>query len=186
MTDNSPPKARRDPILRVVPAPADINSNGHIFGGWVLSQMDIAGGNRRRADRARPDSDSGDRGDGVYRADPAARYHLGLCPSRAARAHLDGHPYRSDRNTRGAGRKRSRSPAGCLRSSRSTKITGRARCRRFSRAQQSDSQNCGCRWPERGSPKSATRRDAAVCAAACRALGRNRRKSRVRNLRRTD
>jgi acyl-CoA thioesterase YciA len=34
----------RDPILRVVPMPADINSNGHIFGGWVLAQMDIAGG----------------------------------------------------------------------------------------------------------------------------------------------
>lgn len=34
----------RDPILRVVPQPGDINSNGHIFGGWVLSQMDIAGG----------------------------------------------------------------------------------------------------------------------------------------------
>ena len=34
----------REPILRVVPMPADINSNGHIFGGWVLSQMDIAGG----------------------------------------------------------------------------------------------------------------------------------------------
>lgn len=33
-----------EPILRVVPRPADINSNGHIFGGWVLSQMDIAGG----------------------------------------------------------------------------------------------------------------------------------------------
>ena len=34
----------REAILRVVPAPGDINSNGHIFGGWVLSQMDIAGG----------------------------------------------------------------------------------------------------------------------------------------------
>ena len=33
-----------EPILRVVPRPADINANGHIFGGWVLSQMDIAGG----------------------------------------------------------------------------------------------------------------------------------------------
>ena len=31
-------------ILRVVPGPSDINANGHIFGGWVLSQMDIAGG----------------------------------------------------------------------------------------------------------------------------------------------
>lgn len=34
----------RMPILRVVPRPGDINSNGHIFGGWVLSQMDIAAG----------------------------------------------------------------------------------------------------------------------------------------------
>lgn len=34
----------RNPVLRVVPRPADINSNGHIFGGWVLSQMDIAAG----------------------------------------------------------------------------------------------------------------------------------------------
>ena len=31
-------------MLRVVPGPSDINSNGHIFGGWVLSQMDAAGG----------------------------------------------------------------------------------------------------------------------------------------------
>lgn len=30
--------------LRVVPRPGDINANGHIFGGWILSQMDIAGG----------------------------------------------------------------------------------------------------------------------------------------------
>lgn len=36
--------AGRDPILRTVPKPGDINANGHIFGGWVLSQMDIAGG----------------------------------------------------------------------------------------------------------------------------------------------
>jgi acyl-CoA thioesterase YciA len=34
----------REPILRVVPGPTDINANGHIFGGWVLAQMDIAGG----------------------------------------------------------------------------------------------------------------------------------------------
>ncbi len=34
----------RIPILRVVPGPGDINANGHIFGGWVLSQMDIAAG----------------------------------------------------------------------------------------------------------------------------------------------
>ena len=34
----------RAPVLRVMPGPADINANGHIFGGWVLSQMDKAGG----------------------------------------------------------------------------------------------------------------------------------------------
>ena len=33
-----------EPVLRVIPRPGDINSNGHIFGGWVLSQMDSAGG----------------------------------------------------------------------------------------------------------------------------------------------
>jgi acyl-CoA thioesterase YciA len=36
--------ARGEAILRVVPRQGDINSNGHIFGGWVLSQMDIAAG----------------------------------------------------------------------------------------------------------------------------------------------
>jgi acyl-CoA thioesterase YciA len=36
--------SRGEPILRVVPGPGDINANGHIFGGWVLSQMDIAAG----------------------------------------------------------------------------------------------------------------------------------------------
>ena len=34
----------RAPIMRVIPGPSDINANGHIFGGWVLSQMDIAAG----------------------------------------------------------------------------------------------------------------------------------------------
>jgi acyl-CoA thioesterase YciA len=34
----------REPILRVIPGPGDITANGHIFGGWVLSQMDIAAG----------------------------------------------------------------------------------------------------------------------------------------------
>jgi len=35
---------RNDPLLRVIPGPADINANGHIFGGWVLGMMDRAGG----------------------------------------------------------------------------------------------------------------------------------------------
>jgi acyl-CoA thioesterase YciA len=36
--------APREAVIRVVPRPGDINANGHIFGGWVLSQMDIAAG----------------------------------------------------------------------------------------------------------------------------------------------
>jgi len=35
---------RGEVTLRVAPLPSDINTNGHIFGGWILSQMDIAGG----------------------------------------------------------------------------------------------------------------------------------------------
>jgi acyl-CoA thioesterase YciA len=34
----------RQPTLRVVPMPADVNAAGDIFGGWVMSQVDIAGG----------------------------------------------------------------------------------------------------------------------------------------------
>ena len=32
------------PLIRVTAMPADTNANGDIFGGWVLSQMDTAGG----------------------------------------------------------------------------------------------------------------------------------------------
>ena len=35
---------RGELVLRVVPGLTQINTNGHIFGGWILSQMDIAGG----------------------------------------------------------------------------------------------------------------------------------------------
>lgn len=35
---------KMQPVLRVAPRPRDLNNNGHIFGGWVLSQMDTAGG----------------------------------------------------------------------------------------------------------------------------------------------
>jgi acyl-CoA thioesterase YciA len=33
-----------EPALRTIAMPADANPNGDIFGGWVLSQMDLAGG----------------------------------------------------------------------------------------------------------------------------------------------
>ncbi len=32
------------PTLRVVPMPYDANHNGDIFGGWIMSQVDVAGG----------------------------------------------------------------------------------------------------------------------------------------------
>lgn len=32
------------PSLRTVAMPADTNPNGDIFGGWILAQMDLAGG----------------------------------------------------------------------------------------------------------------------------------------------
>ena len=35
--------ADREPALRVVPMPADANPTGDIFGGWIMSQVDIAG-----------------------------------------------------------------------------------------------------------------------------------------------
>ena len=35
---------RKQPALRVVPMPADANQNGDIFGGWIMAQVDIAGG----------------------------------------------------------------------------------------------------------------------------------------------
>lgn len=31
------------PVLRVVPMPADLNQNGDVFGGWVMAQVDVAG-----------------------------------------------------------------------------------------------------------------------------------------------
>lgn len=33
-----------DLILRVTPMPADLNGNGDIFGGWIMAQVDLAGG----------------------------------------------------------------------------------------------------------------------------------------------
>src|SRR4029450_7263176 len=44
MTTESATLPDRPPTLRVVPMPADANQHGDIFGGWVMSQVDIAGG----------------------------------------------------------------------------------------------------------------------------------------------
>ena len=32
------------PVLRVMPMPSDANMHGDVFGGWIMSQVDIAGG----------------------------------------------------------------------------------------------------------------------------------------------
>ena len=39
--DNSP---QGDLCIRTLAMPADTNANGDIFGGWLLSQMDVGGG----------------------------------------------------------------------------------------------------------------------------------------------
>ncbi len=30
-------------VLRVIPMPADVNSGGDVFGGWIMAQVDLAG-----------------------------------------------------------------------------------------------------------------------------------------------
>jgi acyl-CoA thioesterase YciA len=42
MTRSGPPE--RAPELRTIAMPADTNAAGDIFGGWLLAQMDLAGG----------------------------------------------------------------------------------------------------------------------------------------------
>ena len=47
-TVHAPPVTETEPCgdlcIRTLAMPADTNQNGDIFGGWLLSQMDIAGG----------------------------------------------------------------------------------------------------------------------------------------------
>ncbi len=33
----------KDPTLRVIPMPSDASHTGDIFGGWIMSQVDLAG-----------------------------------------------------------------------------------------------------------------------------------------------
>ncbi len=44
MIQETPYPTDRQPALRTLAMPADTNPHGHIFGGWIMSQMDIAGG----------------------------------------------------------------------------------------------------------------------------------------------
>ena len=38
------PPTSSEPALRAIAMPGDANPNGDIFGGWLLAQMDLAGG----------------------------------------------------------------------------------------------------------------------------------------------
>lgn len=38
-----PVPQHRDPVVRVVPMPRDANMHGDVFGGWIMSQVDIGG-----------------------------------------------------------------------------------------------------------------------------------------------
>lgn len=33
----------QQPVLRLIPMPADLNADGDVFGGWVMSHLDMAG-----------------------------------------------------------------------------------------------------------------------------------------------
>ncbi|HTY02404.1 MAG TPA: acyl-CoA thioesterase [Rhodocyclaceae bacterium] len=44
MTDEVANLPEQQPVLRVMPMPADLNAAGDVFGGWVMAQVDIAGG----------------------------------------------------------------------------------------------------------------------------------------------
>ncbi len=42
--DGEGARPRREPAVRTLAMPADANPSGDIFGGWLMAQMDIAGG----------------------------------------------------------------------------------------------------------------------------------------------
>jgi len=43
MTEHLAQLPDKQPTLRVMPMPADVNANGDVFGGWIMSQVDVAG-----------------------------------------------------------------------------------------------------------------------------------------------
>ena len=43
MTENAT-RPEGEPVIRTIAMPADTNPHGDIFGGWLMAQMDLAGG----------------------------------------------------------------------------------------------------------------------------------------------
>jgi acyl-CoA thioesterase YciA len=41
----TPQSGNGEPLIRTIAMPADANPSGDIFGGWLMSQMDLAAGN---------------------------------------------------------------------------------------------------------------------------------------------
>ena len=190
MTESSASNAARDPILRVVPAPADINSNGHIFGGWVLSQMDIAGGIVAARIAQGPTATVA-----IEAMEFIAPILLRDIISVYAHLERRGRTSTGIRieviATRGRGQEEVKVTGGlftfvALDENHRPRALPPVWRRNAIRARQTDSRNCGCRWPEPESPRSAGHRDAGACAVACRASDRDRRKSPAQNRPRTD
>ena len=88
MTETERPP-QDEPALRTLAMPADANPNGDIFGGWVLAQMDLAGGvvaARRAGGRM---GYGGGRGDALPRTDRHRRPGDLLRPGDEDRADLN-------------------------------------------------------------------------------------------------
>jgi acyl-CoA thioesterase YciA len=49
MSDPVKLPAGKQPVLRVMPMPSDANIHGDVFGGWIMAQVDVAGGVRAAA-----------------------------------------------------------------------------------------------------------------------------------------
>ena len=43
MTNHLAQLPDKQPALRVMPMPADVNQNGDVFGGWIMALVDVAG-----------------------------------------------------------------------------------------------------------------------------------------------
>ena len=115
------------PLVRVMAMPADANPNGDIFGGWLLAQMDLAGGNlavqRARGRCATVAVDGMVFHQPVYVGDEVSCYgelvrtgkqldddpHRGMAPQSRDRRDPPGHP--GDVHLCGAGRGPAPAPA---------------------------------------------------------------------------
>lgn len=82
-------------VLRTLAMPADTNANGDIFGGWLMSQMDIGGAIMAKeiAQWSRGDRAGG--WDDLFTSGRRWRRGVLLRPLREARQHLGDNQYRS-------------------------------------------------------------------------------------------